>query len=372
MAAFLWQEAAACCATQLEDVDAAAGHIDSSLRLFPDQRATRLQALLIQESRGDQPALDEASGWFLTAAPEDPAFVAHEVRRALSNEDVQRAIDTLRDAAARYPDSDYARAALDVALIRSAAHAERAERLRERGETAEGEALARLAWHAAQLTAVDPAASTQAQSLYSEASGAATTSKERILREALGAALLAKQPGDIIERCDELMQCDIEPTERATLAFSRYDVTQNLQGAAQEAELLLRDALEDPNSYTWAPHVARAQPPGRAVPTCSPRPTRRSLSSPPEMHNWGTCARQGRPMPGAETGTRPSASFDKRCAPLPTTATSSPCSRASCAKAGARKTWCPWRANGPRVNRAPPLGSSRFFSPGQPPSGVEI
>ena len=259
MAAFLWQEAAACCTTQLEDLDAAARHIDSSLRLFPDQRATRLQALLIQEGRGDQPALDEASGWFLNAAPEDPAFVAHEMRRALSDEDAQRAIDTLRDVAARHPDSNYARAALDVALIRSAAHAERAERLHERGETAEGEALARLAWHAAQLAAVNPAASTQAQSLYGEASGAATTSKERILREALGAALLARQPGDIIERCDELMQCDIEPTERATLAFSRYDVTQNLQGAAQEAELLLRDALEDPNSYTWAPHIARAR-----------------------------------------------------------------------------------------------------------------
>jgi tetratricopeptide (TPR) repeat protein len=259
LASFLWQEAATCCATQLENVDAAAGHIDSALRLFPDQRATRLHALLIQERRGDQPALEDASGWFLTAAPEDPAFVAHEVRRALSNEDVQRAMDTLRDAAARYPDSDYAQAALDVALIRGAAHAERAQCLRERGETAEGEALARLAWHAAQLTAKDPAASSQAQSLYSEASSAATASKERILREALGVAFTAKHPGEILERCDELMQCDIESTERAVLAFSRYDVTQNVQGASQEAELLLRDGLEDPDSHAWAPHVARAQ-----------------------------------------------------------------------------------------------------------------
>jgi tetratricopeptide (TPR) repeat protein len=258
LAAFLWREAATCCVTHLADADAADRYIDSALRLFPNHRATRLQALLIQELRGDQPALEEASGWFLTAAPEDPAFVAHEVRRALSNEDVQRAMDTVRDAAARYPDSDYAQAALDVALIRGEAHANRAERLRERGETAEGEALARLAWHAAQLTALHPAASSQAQSLYSEASSAATVSKEWILREALGAALVSKQPNEILERCDELMQCDIEPTERATLAFSRYDVTQNVQGASQEAELLLRDAVEDPNNHTWAPHVARA------------------------------------------------------------------------------------------------------------------
>jgi tetratricopeptide (TPR) repeat protein len=209
MAAFLWQEAATCCVTQLEDEDAAAGYIGSALRLSPDQRAARLQALLIEERRGDQAGLEEASGWFLANAPEDPAFMAHEVRRALSNEDVQRAMDTLRDAAARYPTSDYAQAALDVALIRGAAHAERAERLRERGETAEGDALARLAWHAAQLTATDPSASTEAQSVYSDASNAATTSKAWILREALGAALTTKQPSQILQRCEELMQCDI-------------------------------------------------------------------------------------------------------------------------------------------------------------------
>ena len=259
MAAFLWQEAATCCVTQLEDEDAAAGYIGSALRLSPDQRAARLQALLIEERRGDQAGLEEASGWFLANAPEDPAFMAHEVRRALSDEDVQRAMDTLRDAAARYPASDYAQAALDVALIRGAAHAERAERLRARGETAEGDALARLAWHAAQLTSTDPSASTEAQSVYSDASNAATTSKAWILREALGAALTSKQPSEILQRCEELMQCDIEPTERATLAFTRYDVTQNLLGASPEAQLLLRDGLGDANNHAWAPHLARAQ-----------------------------------------------------------------------------------------------------------------
>jgi tetratricopeptide (TPR) repeat protein len=259
MAAFLWQEAAACSATQLDDADAAAGYIEAALRLFPDQAATRLQALLTQERRGDSAASEEASEWFLTVAPEDPAFVAHEVRRALSSEDLQHAVDTLRDAAARYPASDYAQAALDVALIRAEAHAERAERLRERPETAEGEQRARISWHAAQLTAIGSTASSEAQSLYSEAAGAATTSKERILREALGAALVAKQPGEILERCDELMQCDIDPAERATLAFTRYDVTQNVLGGSQEAQLLLRDALGDPDSQAWAPQVARAQ-----------------------------------------------------------------------------------------------------------------
>ena len=262
MAAFLWQEAAACSTARLDDVDAAAGYIDAALRLFPDRRVTRLQALLIQEHRDDSVALEEASGWFLAEAPDDPAFVAHEVRRALSGEDVQNATDTLRDAAARYPESEYAQAAFDVALVRNAdqsSRVERVERLRERSGTADGEARARLSWHAAQLSAKGSTISGQAQTLYSEAAGDATTSKERILREALGAALVAKQPSDIIERCDALMECDIDASERAMLAFTRWDVTQNVLGASREAELLLRNSLGDADTHAWAPQVARAQ-----------------------------------------------------------------------------------------------------------------
>ena len=262
MAAFLWQEAAACSAARFDDTDAAAEYIDAALRLSPDQRATRLQALLVQERRDDPAALEEASGWFLAAAPDDPAFVAHEVRRALSSEYVQDATGILRDAATRYPESEYAQAALDVALIRSteqSSRLERVERLRERAETSEGEARARSTWHAAQLTARGSTTSGEAQALYSEAAGNATTSMERILREALGAALVAKQPGEILERSDALMKCDIDPAERATLAFTRYDVTQNALGASEDAQLLLRNSLEDANNRAWAPQVARAQ-----------------------------------------------------------------------------------------------------------------
>jgi len=115
MAAFLWQEAATCSAERLGDVDGAAGYIESALRLFPDQRATRLQALLIEERRSDEEALQKASNWFLTTAPDDPAFVTHEIRRALSSDDLEQAAETLREAATRYPDSEYAQAALDVA-----------------------------------------------------------------------------------------------------------------------------------------------------------------------------------------------------------------------------------------------------------------
>jgi len=258
MAAFLWREAAMCSAEQLDDPELAADYIDSALRSFPDQGATRLQALLIQERLGDDSALKEVSDWFLTMAPEDPAFVTHEIRRALSSDDLERAAETLREAAARYPDSNYAQAALDVALIRSAARSDRAERLHDRAETDDGDARARASWRAAQLEATSSASSGRAQALYTQASVAAVTLKEPILREALGAALVARLPEVILERCDELMQSDIEPAERATLAFTKYDVTQNVLGASAEAQLLLRGSIEDPGNHAWAPHVARA------------------------------------------------------------------------------------------------------------------
>jgi uncharacterized protein HemY len=259
MAALLWRQAAACGANQLEDADAAAEYLDSALRVFPDHRVTRLQALLIQERRGDRAAMQEASDWFRAVAPEDPAFVAHEVRQALSSEDLRQAVETLRDAAERYPNSDYARAALDVALIRSAAHGERSQRLLERAPTADGEARAQVYWHGAQLTAASSAPSDQTQSLYTDAAGANTHLKEWILREAFGAALRAKRPEIVLQRCDELMQCGLNRTERATLAFLRYDVMQHVQGANQEALLLLRDSVEEPDAQAWAPHLARAR-----------------------------------------------------------------------------------------------------------------
>jgi len=259
MAAFLWQEAAACSATRCNDADASAHYLASALRLFPNRQDTRLQALLIEERRNDQTGVEEARKWFLNTAFEDPGFVAHEVRRVLSGEDLHEALQTLRNAASQYPDSDYVQAALDVALMRGAAHASRAERLQERVRTAEGEARARLSWHAAQRTVTSGAASDQAQSLYTEAASAAETSREAILREAFGGALLAKEPEAVLERCDELMRADIEPAERATLAFTKYYVTQNVMGADQVAQLLLRDDIGEPHNHAWAPHVARAR-----------------------------------------------------------------------------------------------------------------
>jgi tetratricopeptide (TPR) repeat protein len=98
-----------------------------------------------------------------------------------------------------------------------------------------------------------------ARSLFEEAAAEAPRSKRAILREGLGGALHRRDPGSIIARCDDLLDCDIEPAERALLAFSKYDVTQNVVGNGQKARQLLREALGDEVNDGWAPAVARVR-----------------------------------------------------------------------------------------------------------------
>ncbi|MGB5350335.1 MAG: tetratricopeptide repeat protein [Polyangiales bacterium] len=259
MAAQLWQEAATCSAMHLDDATAAAGYLESALRWMPESLLIRQQSLLTAERLGDGAAVENASNWFRSMAPEDPAFVAHELRLAGSSADLDSALETLRDATERFPDSSYAQAALDVALIRGARHGERAEAFRQAAELAEGETQAQLAWRAAQLCSANADSSDHTQALYSSAIEASTTSKTAIIREALGAAMRAKRPEAVLTRFDQLMQRDIEPDERAALACAKYNLLRHALHRDEDADQLLRDALGDSNHRAWAPALARAQ-----------------------------------------------------------------------------------------------------------------
>ena len=259
MAAHLWQEAATCSATRLDDLDAAASYLDSALRLRPDRQLTRLEALLVAARRGDQAAIEDALERFRALTPDDAAFAAQELSLAMSSDDRVGASQILRDVVGRFPDSDYARAALEVARIRDTSHAERAEAFRQRAECVDGEAQARLNWRAGQLSSADPETSDLAQALYNAAIAASSRSRPEIIREALGAAIATNRSDVAVGRCDELMQADIEPAERALLAFSKYDLTRHALRANEQAQQLLRDALIDPNNRSWAPQLARAQ-----------------------------------------------------------------------------------------------------------------
>lgn len=254
LAVLLWQEAAACSANQLSDTITASRHLDAALPLRPQDVQLRLQSLSFAERLGDDDAADRASAWFLDVAPDHPAFVAYQIRRALASAEQSEALDVLRNAATRRPASRFAQAALDVGLMRSAAHAELADRIRERARGYEGEARQLASWHAS-LSRVEAPDQTEL---------CAAAAEDRrwevpILRDALGFALAAKEARAVVARCEDLLERRLDPEERALLAFSKYDVTQNALGENQEARRLLRDAVGEPTHRSWAPFLARVR-----------------------------------------------------------------------------------------------------------------
>jgi lipopolysaccharide biosynthesis regulator YciM len=257
LAAFLWQEAAVESAMKIGNADTAARHLASALKLFPEDRNLRLQALLLAELRGDDDEARHAARWFAETAPDDPAFVTHEIRHALRRSEQESSLALLRDAADRYPSSAYARAALDVALLRSEARAERVEQLLQRAEHAENESRSLLLWHAARLVAASARAPADAQALFVRAAEEGGRWRPAILRDALGAAIHARTPGAALVRAEDLLGCDITTDERSLLAFSRYDIARHLLRDERRADALLHEALRDESCAAWAPHVAR-------------------------------------------------------------------------------------------------------------------
>jgi len=258
-AALVWQEAAERRLESPSDPEEAAALLESALRIRPDDPGLRLRALSMAEQMGNEDQIQTASEWFHASAPNHTGFVAHEIRRALADDDLGKAIEALRATADRYPGSAYARAALDVTLIRAGAHEARADALCRHGEGQEGEDRGRAFWHAAQLAALDPSGAERAQTLYSEAASVATESGDAIVREAMGAALLSQRFDLLRDWCDALLSRGASPDERATIAFSKYEVLRRALGAEDEAQAFLRETVDDPAHQSWAPHVARAR-----------------------------------------------------------------------------------------------------------------
>jgi tetratricopeptide (TPR) repeat protein len=256
-AALLWREAARCSADEQGDLASAMRYLESALRLTPEDPHTRLQALSLAERSAEDRALDHASAWFRERAPTHPAFVAWQIRRALSCEDERQALERLRETADRHPSSAFARAALDVALMHREAAGELAHRLRERADQSDGEWQQLLLWRAAQMAGASDDGGSQAELL--NAAAAHERWNVPILRDAWGLALAAKRADEVVARCDDLLECDLDANERALLGFSKYDATQNALGQGAEAERLLWDALGHGGNESWAPHIGRVR-----------------------------------------------------------------------------------------------------------------
>lgn len=253
----LWQEAASYCADELGDTARAAGYLESALRLLPDDRQTRLRLLWLAERRDDPHGIEETSGWFQESAPDDAAFLALQIRRASGSEQAREGIERLRSAAERHPDSDYVRAALEVALMRHGALEDFGRQLREQARTSQGERQQLLLWRAAQTRAAtgDPAELAD----LSDAAQAAETWKAQIVRDGLNLALHEKRADAVVAYCEALSHGSVAPEERASIAFCRYDATANLLHETASADRLLEDALEHREHQSWAPHLARVR-----------------------------------------------------------------------------------------------------------------
>ncbi len=258
-AALIWEEAAEHRLESLNDPARASALIESALRLRPDDAGLRLRALSMAERIGDEGRIRVASEWFRASAPSHPGFVAREIRRALADDDLGNAIETLTAIAERYPESVYAHAALDVALIRAGADEARIDALCRHADRLPGEDRACTLWHAAQLAASQPSGAERAQSLYAEAASVAQESGDAIVREAMGAALISQRFEPFRDWCDVLLSRGLSADERATLTFSKYDVLQRSLGASDEAHALLREKVDDPAHQRWAPHIARVR-----------------------------------------------------------------------------------------------------------------
>lgn len=258
-ASLIWQEAAERHLDWQNDPNAAAAVLEHAIRLRPDDPGLRLNALWMADQAGDEERIGVASEWFRTSAPNHPGFVAREIRRALADDDIAKATTTLRAIADRHEGSTYARAALDVTLIRAGAHAARSDALCQQGEPQEGEDRAQAIWHAAQLAGLDPTIADRSQALFAEAVSAANASSDMIAREAMGAALLSEEIDPLLDWCNALLSRSVSPEERAIVGFTKYEVLHRTPEAESDAHAFLQASLADPAHESWAPHVARTR-----------------------------------------------------------------------------------------------------------------
>jgi uncharacterized protein HemY len=257
LAAWLWREAASIRLAREGDSSKARAYLEAALRQTPNDAELRWQLLQLGEKSGDADAVREAAKWFHSTAPGDPRLPAYVIRASLGRRDAD-ALDALRDIAERYPESAYAQAVFDLTLFTTGSVDERVDRLQARAADLEGEARALLLWRAARLLAEDDSPEA-AESLFSESAEIATPWRTDILRDALRAAVEARHADAILARADALADADLEPADRAFVAYCRYAVARRLHGSADESLRILRDALQDPLNHIWAPHVARAR-----------------------------------------------------------------------------------------------------------------
>jgi len=258
VAALFRQEAAERCFDALADPSMALELVEAALRLRSDHPPLRLFALVLAEAADDQVRAAATAAWFEGSAPDDPGYSAYRVRCALRESDRENGIAELRRLSDAFPSSTYVRAALDVALMRAGMNGPRIDRLRNDAERQDQDARAYALWRAARLAARDGQAD-EAMSLYAEAVAIDSEASVDIARDGTGAAFLLGRFDRLPQGYETLLERTRDPEEQVTVSFARYDVLRHGLGEDEEADVLLRDALDDPAQHAWAPHIARVR-----------------------------------------------------------------------------------------------------------------
>lgn len=266
LAAWLWREAAWVRLARNGDTDKAMEYLDAAVRLTPDDAELRWQSLELAERRGDAESTRAAATWLERNAEDDPRLAARAIRDSLLRWNDPTSLDTLRELAARHPDSVYAQAAYDHVLSMSGTIDEQVHRLRARAEALEGEARALVLWRAARLLAEDDAPEA-AQSMFSESAAYATESSVHILRDALRVAVEAGHAEAIVARAQALEAVGLDDDDdHAVATYCRYAVRRS-RDEDETSLVVLRNALHDPRNWSWAPHVARARAAAAGLPS---------------------------------------------------------------------------------------------------------
>ncbi|MDH5490374.1 MAG: tetratricopeptide repeat protein [Myxococcales bacterium] len=243
----------------LADPEGALRLLDKALSLSPEDPLLRQEHMLAAEA-ASSPALAEADTLRLLGLEPSGATAATLHFRLAEAAQARGELDSAREhlgaALEADPSSTVAAALLDDLLIDRGEHAERIRLLRERAERISTEGGAICRWRAAQIASERLGDFPLASGLYRQAAEAAAD-RRPILRELAGAAERHGDPGTAAEAITSLLECELEPDERAVLLRGLISLHLGALGDRAGAIEVARRALGDEAAEPFAPELGR-------------------------------------------------------------------------------------------------------------------
>lgn len=237
--------------------------LDRACEARPDDVLLRLERMLACEIAGDlERAAEDARTLVATGVSGRFAAALHFRVAELhqSRLDPAATREALGEALAADPRSAAAGAMLDDLLVDGGLHAERVDRLTERGhdKKIEKEGRARALFHAAQIASEDLGDFERAKQLYEQAV-VLGGDKAGILRELYGAAIRHGHVAVARNAATALLGSQVDDEERGALMHELFDLLRRGLDDEGGADELLGKALDLPAGASWAPDAARVR-----------------------------------------------------------------------------------------------------------------